>query len=276
MKVRVERLREKQIEAAAELLTRAFHDQPHGGFWEPDPERRTRLLRERFLRSVRYSLARGEPYVAEDAGLAGVALWMPPQATWRTPEEEREYGFDQLPAIFGSKAFARYRRLGELLAGLHERDMKEAHWYLPTLGVEPTRQGTGVGGALLRQGCARADEERLPCYLDTAQPRNVPFYERHGFKILAHGLEPVSKVPYWTFRRDPASAHSTADCATARSAWTWGAFVMILRGVDHSRVAEAEVHTSNWAWDMGSRFVDTVWTQNENGRPIRSAIVKTT
>jgi GNAT superfamily N-acetyltransferase len=203
MEIGIRRLREDQIEAGVELLARAFHDSPHAEFWEPDPERRVHLLREQFLRSVRYCFARGEPHVAESEQIAGVALWMPPHSTHRTSEEDRDFGFDQLPVIFGEAAFARYRLLGELLTELHERDMSEPHWYLPTLGVDPARHGTGIGGALLRQGCIRADETSLPCYLDTAKPRNVPFYERHGFKILAHGLEPFSKVPYWTFRRDP-------------------------------------------------------------------------
>jgi ribosomal protein S18 acetylase RimI-like enzyme len=201
MEIRVARLRESQIEDAASLLARAFHDQPFERFVEPDAERRMRLLREVFLRLVRYCFACGEPYVSEDK-VAGVALWMPPDATHMTPEQEREFGLDRTSEIFGETAFARSRPLKDLLNELHERDMKEPHWYLPILGVDPSRQGTGVGGALLRAGFARAGERRLPCYLDTAKPSNVSFYERHGFKVLTQGVEPVSALPYWTFRRD--------------------------------------------------------------------------
>jgi GNAT superfamily N-acetyltransferase len=204
MEIRIARLRENQVEDAASLLARAFHDQPFERFYEPDAERRMCLLHEVFLRLVRYCFAYGEPYVSEDE-VTGVALWMPSHVTHMTPEQEREFGLDQTPEIFGETAFARSRPLGDLLNELHERDMKEPHWYLPILGVDPSRQGTGVGGALLRVGFARADGGRLPCYLDTAQPRNVSFYERHGFKVLTQGVEPVSALPYWTFRRDPAT-----------------------------------------------------------------------
>ncbi|MGH7779194.1 MAG: GNAT family N-acetyltransferase [Candidatus Binataceae bacterium] len=200
--IRVVKMRAEQIESAVELLARAFHDQPYGVFYEPDPARRMRLLREKFSRLVRYCFAYGEPYVAADEP-AGVALWMPPHATPMTSEEVREFGLDQLPEIFGEAAFARFRPLRDLISELHERNIKEPHWYLPTLGVEPTRQGSGVASALLRPVLARADSERLPCYLDTAQSRNVPFYRRHGFQILVEGTEPVSGLPYWTFRREP-------------------------------------------------------------------------
>src|SRR5262249_11214900 len=116
------------------------------------------------------------------------------------------FGLDQLSMIFGEAAFGRYKPMRDLLGTLHDRDMAEAHWYLASIGVEPSRQGTGVGGALLRQGCARADEGAFPCYLGTTNRRNVEFYERHGFKILVHGVEPVSQLPYWTFRRDTAKS----------------------------------------------------------------------
>lgn len=202
MAIRVTRLLEAQIQRAAELLARAFHDQPFGRFWEPDPERRMRVLRERFLRFVRYCYSCGEAYITADE-LVGVALWMPPNATRITVEQEREFGLDQLPEILGEKAFARYRPLRDLLDELHDCDMRGPHWYLPIIGVEPSRQVTGIGSALLRPGLARADEWGLACYLDTGQPRNVRFYERQGFKILEQGVEPVSKLPYWTFRRDP-------------------------------------------------------------------------
>jgi GNAT superfamily N-acetyltransferase len=82
------------------------------------------------------------------------------------------------PTIF---AFL-YHPLRDLLNEPHDRDMRGPHWYLPIIGVEPSRQGTGIGSALLRPGLARADEWGLACYLDTGQPRNVRFYNARGSK----------------------------------------------------------------------------------------------
>ena len=60
----------------------------------------------------------------------------------------------------------------------------EPHWYLPFIGVEPSRQGQGLGGALLRSSLARVDADGLPAYLESSNPRNRPLYERHGFEAL--------------------------------------------------------------------------------------------
>lgn len=203
LEIKVSKLTSGDAETAAEVLARAFHDQPYDSFFEPDAERRLRVLREVFRRRVRHCLLFGEPYAAGDP-IAGVALVNPPESVHATPEQEHDSGMDQVDEVFGRAASKRAAPLGDLLRDLHARDMKEPHWYLPILGVEPSHQGNGIGGALLQTVLARADEDRLPCYLDTAQPRNVALYRRHGFEVLIHGVEPISGLPYWTFRRDPS------------------------------------------------------------------------
>ena len=61
---------------------------------------------------------------------------------------------------------------------------KEPHWYLPLLGVDPARQGQGLGSALLKHALAHCDAEGLPAYLESSNIKNVPLYERHGFEVL--------------------------------------------------------------------------------------------
>ena len=50
--------------------------------------------------------------------------------------------------------------------------------------VDPTSQGRGYGSALLRYALEQIDRTGAPAYLESSNPRNVPLYERHGFKIL--------------------------------------------------------------------------------------------
>ena len=59
------------------------------------------------------------------------------------------------------------------------------HWYLPWFGVRPELQGGGLGGRLLEHCLGFVDESRLPAYIETPNPRTVPFYERHGFKAFS-------------------------------------------------------------------------------------------
>jgi GNAT superfamily N-acetyltransferase len=65
------------------------------------------------------------------------------------------------------------------------------HWYLPWLGVDPARQGGGLGSLLLGDCLQVVDRDHLPAYLETPNPRTIPFYERHGFAVTgeARGRE---------------------------------------------------------------------------------------
>ncbi|MBV7266123.1 GNAT family N-acetyltransferase [Erythrobacter ani] len=81
-------------------------------------------------------------------------------------------------------------------------DMERAHpefphWYLPWFGTDANWQSKGIGAELMRRCLAMVDAERLPAYLETPNPRNISFYERHGFRVT--GSSQHGKCPPVTF-----------------------------------------------------------------------------
>ena len=81
----------------------------------------------------------------------------------------------------------------ELSAEIDRHHPAAPHWYLWTLGVDPRLQSRGVGSALLRHKIAEIDAEGATAYLESSDPKNVPFYERHGFE--ATGVIQVRDLP---------------------------------------------------------------------------------
>jgi ribosomal protein S18 acetylase RimI-like enzyme len=73
---------------------------------------------------------------------------------------------------------------------------QEEHLYLAVVGVRPERRGRGLGATLLAPGLEHADRHRLPCYLESSNPRNIAFYERLGFEVS--GAHEVPGVPVIT------------------------------------------------------------------------------
>ncbi|VWC76051.1 GCN5-related N-acetyltransferase [Burkholderia lata] len=53
------------------------------------------------------------------------------------------------------------------------------------IGVSPSRQGEGIGSALLRATLShlRDIDPSEKISLETGEPRNIPLYERHGFSV---------------------------------------------------------------------------------------------
>jgi ribosomal protein S18 acetylase RimI-like enzyme len=198
----IARIREDQIEVAAGVLARAFHSDPPMAYMVSDAVERARLLPPFMKTFVTYTSMFGDPLTTAEKPEA-VALWLPLDDFGDTPERDRQAGIDQIPSILGVENFTRLMHVAKMAERFHQRAAPGKHLYLNWLGVEPSRQGQGLGSALIRSMLERADAEGLRCYLETFQPRNVPLYQKHGFKIVAEDVEPNSGLRCWAFLREP-------------------------------------------------------------------------
>jgi GNAT superfamily N-acetyltransferase len=194
-------LAEAQIEEAAEVLGRAFFDDPFEAYMLPDDESRERLSSLRFARLLRYGHLFGKVYTTVNIP-QGAAIWLPPENWEMTDERLKQAGLFDVPSIIGGDAFQRLISVMDYIEPYH-RDAPARHWYLLIVGVDRPVQGQGLGSALLQPILERADFDAMPCYLETFQPKNLPFYERHGFHVLREGVEPTSALRFWTLLRDP-------------------------------------------------------------------------
>jgi ribosomal protein S18 acetylase RimI-like enzyme len=195
-------LAEENLEAAADALARAFHNDPLQTYVFPNETERAARSPAHFTPLLRYGMLFGEVLTTEGKPL-GAAVWLPPE-TWEvTPERAAAAELDALPNILGEEAANRFFSVLGAIDPYHHRDVPPAHWYLMVVGVAPEARGQGLGRALLEPIMNRADASGLPCYLETAQPDNVDFYEYLGFKKIVEEVEPQSGLRMWTFRRDP-------------------------------------------------------------------------
>jgi GNAT superfamily N-acetyltransferase len=125
---------------------------------------------------------------------AAVAIWIPPGAE---PD-----GDAIVAALSESIPSEKHADTFSVLEQMDAAHPEEPHWYLPWLGVDAVLQGTGLGEALLRHGLVRVDADRVPAFLETPNPRTVPFYERHGFVVS--NVSQAGACPPVTSMRRPA------------------------------------------------------------------------
>ncbi len=60
---------------------------------------------------------------------------------------------------------------------------EEAMYYLWFIGVDPNAQNKGIGSALLNKVINEGAKKNRSTYLETSTLRNIPWYEKFGFKI---------------------------------------------------------------------------------------------
>lgn len=187
------------IPALAGVLSRAFDRDPFYRFLAGDaPERHARMY-EGWLGILRFASANlAETWTTGDR--AGVAVWLPPGDRGPSVLD----GFRLLPAMARLAGWRRLRQVSAATDALERRRRHHVpgpHFYLSVLGVDPARQGEGLGTGLLQPILDRCDTERLPAYLETAVGRNVLLYERLGFDVVEELVLPRTDIHGWLMRR---------------------------------------------------------------------------
>jgi GNAT superfamily N-acetyltransferase len=186
-------------EATAEVLARAFIDDPAMAYLFRDSAVRAARLARFFAMIVRVDATTDDWSLALDAAGRPVAatLWRPPGA-WQTPVTAMLRLLPQLLTTFGT-ALPRALALQSLLESHHP---PAPHWYLQFAGCVPAAQGRGYGGAAIRARLAQCDAQGLPAALETATPGNLGLYQSLGFAIT--GSHVVKDGPtFWNMWRDP-------------------------------------------------------------------------
>lgn len=190
-----------QVESSGLVLSRAFYDDPMMIWILPDDAKRPRGLDWFMTRAALYGHKFGDVYTTAGK-VDGNAIWLPPGDTDVPVMRLLRAGMLAAPLRLGMSPFGRFMKAMSFFEKLHHRDAPEKHWYLMVLGVDPSRQGQGVGGSLIAPTLARADADGLSCYLETAKERNVTFYRKHGFEVVVEDDVPDG-FHYWTMKRPP-------------------------------------------------------------------------
>ena len=169
------------------------------GWISPDAATRARFTRQFTRVPLRYGLRYGR--VAESNDAQAVSIWIPPERPLSMIGLIR-CGLLAMPFQIGLAPFSRFLSANKAMGRFHEEHASEPHWYLFAIGVSPEMQGRGLGTALITEGLQRANQDGCPCYLETSSERNVPYYERFGFRVV--GEAPLGKdgPPGWAMRRD--------------------------------------------------------------------------
>lgn len=196
------RLERADLPRAAAVLARAFHDDPGVVWLLPNEGQRRRLLYWNHGKLLELGMRRGRVYTTA-GGVDGVAIWLPPERPIMGFLEAVRLGFLALPLKASPLQVIRFAAMLSLFEKLHQQDVPKRHWYLNVLGVEPERQGRGIGGRLIAPVLEEADRQGLPCYLETGKEINVTFYRKHGFDVVREGNLPLGGPRWWTMLREP-------------------------------------------------------------------------
>jgi len=196
MPIRVQKAGPERVDDLAVVMGRALVDEPmihwpFRGDSERDVERTTGLFA---LLLVPYIAA---DVIWEDERGRGCAAWIPPGRI--DIFEDMDRATRGPIAALTDDGGARYDAFWDWL-GHHVPDDVT---FLDMVGVDPDHQGRGIGRALVEVGLAHADARGSAAFLETGTERNVGYYERFGFRVVADEDAPNGGPHVWFMRREP-------------------------------------------------------------------------
>lgn len=144
--------------------------------WIFSDEAKRPLLTQFFMDcAVEASSAAGTCYVT--SSMDAVAVWAAPGKQGMSGEV-----WARIRAMMFGAEGARMAAVGEFFGQLADYHPSAPHWYLSFVGAEPS--GTGAGARVLEPVLRTCDATGDPAYLESSNPRNIPFYERLGFSAV--------------------------------------------------------------------------------------------
>jgi len=185
----LDHLERRSFDAMADVLARAFFDDPGYAWIFPDPVARARGLAWIHRRLVRLLDTKGTCTAVTEAGapVAG-ALWIRGDVATDLVSLAR-FGLAATPLRIGPAATVRLLRSLAHVEQVKEdttRALGQGAWFLDHLAVDPSYQGRGLGAAVVRGGPHGGPSgDAVGIGLLTAREKNLGFYRALGFEVRA-------------------------------------------------------------------------------------------
>jgi ribosomal protein S18 acetylase RimI-like enzyme len=188
----------EDVPAMASMLGRAFAHDPMLRWPLRATDEPEHLVAEYFQVLDAGMIELGSTWRVGD--IEGMAVWLAPDQIQPFVEIDR-----RCRPAFAALTPDRGRRYAVLWDWIESMIPDDDLWFLDHLAVDPASQGRGIGSALTRFGLERADGEGRGSFLETGIERNVAYYERFGFRVVAAEDAPDGGPYVWFMRRDPAT-----------------------------------------------------------------------
>ncbi len=165
-----------------------------------------KAAKEAMLRYMEFSMLEaeksGELYIPCDHDY-GVSIWSKPishDLEKQRQQEKKKFLLNEM----GRKSLETYSAIVAFMSAKAKPCIAEDFWYLSIIGILPAFQGRGLGSALITPVLERTDSLGVSTFLETFTQRNMPFYERLGYRSVQSFDEPITNAKYWLMIRKPS------------------------------------------------------------------------
>jgi len=111
-------------------------------------------------------------------------------------------GMYKAPRLLGKQSFQRILEFEALSLQAKQQNMGEdLFWYCWALGTETQFQNKGFGNAIMNYTFELAQQDQLPCYLETASENSLQIHLHKGYRLVSEFILPDSTIKIFTMLR---------------------------------------------------------------------------
>jgi hypothetical protein len=199
--VPVTHLQVSHTEALATLLSRSFQNEPNFVYIMPDEQARRIVLRW-FFQMVAIPASRIFGEVCTTNQIDGASLWIRGGSGFPFERMIRN-AMRGMPLKLDQASLRRWINLAARVGKARHRLVRGPHWYLLALRVETSIDRCTVSELLTGPLLSRADSDRIPCYVEIFDERDLSFYEDLGFRVEGAGGILQGGPSFWAMIRAP-------------------------------------------------------------------------
>ncbi|MFW9949747.1 MAG: GNAT family N-acetyltransferase [Candidatus Thorarchaeota archaeon] len=196
------KITKKDLKQVLKVIERAFINWSLAVAIEPNEEIRRTKAHYFYAISIKNSLKFGKAY-APTSKIEGIIMWL-----------HSDYYEMSLSQMIKNGAFKALYKLGyerikkaaiciDFAEKVNANVMKEPHYHLTWLGVEPELQKMGYGTNLMHGMLQEISREGMKCFVDTQERENVDYYKRFGFKLILEDKFPILNVNHYGLLWEP-------------------------------------------------------------------------
>jgi ribosomal protein S18 acetylase RimI-like enzyme len=172
--IKVVELHKKQV---VDILTKSFDNNKNVNYVVKQDRKRIERILSLMEYTFDYYVNSGEIYLTDDQAGAMVLVF-----PGKSPGIATSMRLN-LRLIVKSIGLARVIKVLNWKSRTGKYLPKSPCIYIDFVGVSPNRQRGGLGSKLIKKAIERSQETKLPIYLITSMPENLPFYSLFDFEV---------------------------------------------------------------------------------------------
>lgn len=167
----------KDKNLVVDILTDSFEDNKSVNYIVKQDNKRNQRMRKLMEYSFDVCYLFGDVFLSDDK--KGCALILLPD---KKKTSLKSILLD-IKLIISCIGLSNIKKAMDREAKIKKLQPKELKYYLWFIGVDPKEQNKGIGSALLSEVIKEGLSKQRSIYLETSTSKNIPWYEKFGFKI---------------------------------------------------------------------------------------------